>query len=1288
MMLNNFLNKFFKISILFVLFFSFHFVSNSQINNELNVNLEYLKIKDDADEKKILFYPSNGFWDLKNNVPVFQKAVSNNVGFYYLTDFVFDEIELTNDEIHLFDKENIIDAYSYRIVQNEQNANNINQLLMINCVRKDINGDYFKLVSFKAKVKKQIQNFIQKSSFVNQSVLSSGSDWFKLGFSKDGIYKIDYQYLLNNNIISNDVPSNSFHLYTNNDGMLNPLNGSFRPDDLKQVSIHVVDGDDGIFSEGDYILFYSKGPHRIEFDGNYFSHVNHIYSDSSFCFLLIDENYPPNFIDSNLIQPQPFTHEVNSFLDFKYIENDEINLLKSGSQWLGDVYDMQTTYDYPFSFPEIGDSSHVKLRLVSKSSFNSTSFNIGLFNQQNSVSISSSGGGYYSPAGKAVIAEFDFVNGLSNDFILSVSYNKNGSPSSKGYLDYIEVNCKRELYVNDNSFIFSDPFSTFSGSIPKFNLSNAQNVDMIWDISDLQNVNIIPYISFGSSKSFSIEYDSTKTFVALSGNNFPSPTFVSKIPNQNLHGLTTPDMIIISPNSFFTSALEIKELHENEGLDVHCVTDQEIYNEFSSGSRDVTAIKHFLRMFYVREGGDPMQIPRYCLLFGDGSYDNRNRLGHGNNLLPVYESWESLSVTGTYATDDYCAILSDGSSMQPTDLLNISLGRLPVSSSSEAQAMVEKIKNYMVTDFSGQQIAHCSNGDEESVLRDWRNKVVLVSDDEDNDAYFTDIEIMSSKIEQQKPEMNIVKIHSDAYNQESSAVGERIPGASEAIKQKVQDGALVVNYIGHGGETGWAHEQILTLPTIQNWTNYNKMPVFMTATCEFGRFDDHDRVSAGEYVVLNQNGGGVGLFTTTRLVYATPNEWLNRYFYDTVFDYVNLKAQRLGDIYMGTKNKFAINSADQNYRKFALLGDPALKFALPELSVITDSINNTMLSNFTDTIKALNKVRISGHVEDILGQNMSAFTGTLYITVYDKKSSLNTLGTNLSSNSYPFQVWKNIIYKGKVSVNNGLFNTEFRVPKDISFEVGNARISYYSENQELDGSGYDESLLFGGIDSNAEIDEEGPQIKLFLNDENFVSGGLTNDQPLFRAKIFDENGINTVGNGIGHDIEAVIDDDYSSSIIMNDYYESDLDTYKSGEISYALSNLSVGEHKISLKVWDIYNNSSSEELMFNVVEEEEITIDKVLNYPNPFTTSTEFFFEHNQVCNFLDVSIQIFNVSGKVVKNINERIHNDGFRSSGIPWDGKDDFQEIIGKGVYLYKIKITNEQGNQAEKIERLFIL
>ncbi|MBF36868.1 MAG: oxidoreductase, partial [Crocinitomicaceae bacterium] len=634
----------------------------------------------------------------------------------------------------------------------------------------------------------------------------------------------------------------------------------------------------------------------------------------------------------------------------------------------------------------------------------------------------------------------------------------------------------------------------------------------------------------------------------------------------------------------------------------------------------------------------------------------------------------------TYATDDYFAILSDGGAMLNTDLLNIAIGRLTVSTQQEAMDVVRKIKHYQKIDTLNNTIG-CSINSSNSVLGDWRNKVVLVSDDEDNNAYFNDIEIMASKIEQTKPTANINKIHADAYAQQSTAVGERIPAAESAIEERVNDGSLIVNYIGHGGETGWAHEQILTVPTIQNWSNLSSMPVFMTATCEFGRFDDHDRVSAGEFVLLNPNGGGVGLYTTTRLVYATPNEWLNRYFYDTVFDLVDYKAQRLGDIYKGTKNKFAMYSADQNYRKFALLGDPALKLALPEIHVIIDSLSS-------DTIKALSELKVFGHIEDQYQNIYNNYNGKVYLTFFDKKTTFNTLGTNSGSSSSPFQMWKNVIYKGKSTVNSGNFSFSLKVPKDIDYTYGNSRMSFYVENGNIDGNGSYESLIIGGINANAPNDITGPEINLFLNDENFVSGGISNNNPVLIAHLFDTNGINTVGNGIGHDIELIIDGDNSSSIILNDYYESDLDTYQSGKIFFELSELSPGGHTVELKVWDNYNNSSKSDINFIVVNNEEVELSHVLNYPNPFTTNTSFFFEHNQNCNFLDVNINVYSVSGKIVKTINQRIHNEGFRSNGINWDGRDEFGEQLAKGVYLYKLKVTNEQGMSSSKTETMFLL
>ena len=1282
-----------RVTIFIFIMFPFSFLTIGQKKITIDENIGYedpYPISINGTKLMDVFHPIKGGWDHQLNSPYYTLSYSTNFKSANFDLQYYDEEQLNNDEInclinnHIYEKE-----YSFDVFYAEDRGEGF-LFLKGNSIRRTKDGKYYKIIQINGQlIETHHQNLQLKSGFSHNSVLSSGGSWYKLGVTEDGIYKLDYQVMLSNGILNGNINSDAINIYGNGSGMLDEVNGNQRTDDLKLNNIFIEDAGDGIFNSGDYLLFYAKGPHSWKLNGEIFEHERHLYSDTSFYFINIEGASLPSRLGNASTTTSTPTHFVNQFTDYDFIEDDEFNLLKSGAEWYGDIFDVQTTYNYIFDFPNLAtDTALIDCRLVGKSPSSSTFFNVSSSSSNINITVPSTGTGFYSPAGKIVNGELTIVPNSGDQLTVTINYNKNGSVNSKGYLDYIAVNARRQLTIKENAMQFADPSSIGAGNVVEFQIANTGSLAQIWEITDPVAPNMVNFAINGNAASFRIQSDSLRQFIAISGIGFQSPTILNEVAPQNLHGLSYADMIIIAPSSFYTAAQDLKLFHEGEGLSVHVVNPEQIYNEFSSGIRDATAIKQFLRMFYVRSNGDPNLMPKYCLLFGDGTYDNRNRMGHGNNLIPVYESSESLSVTATFATDDYYAILFDGGSIQNSDLLNIAVGRIPVSTLSEAEEMVQKIKNYSVVEGVDSEIAVCGTGETSSVLRDWRNRVVMVSDDEDNNAYFNDIEIMSNKIDANYSEMNIVKIHSDAYGQESTPVGERIDGAETAIRENVDKGAVLVNYIGHGGETGWAHEQILTVPIIQDWNNYNRMPLFMTATCEFSRFDDHDRVSAGEYVLLNPDGGGIGLLTTTRLVYATPNEWLNRFFYDTVFDKVNDLPQRLGDIYVGTKNKFAIASGDQNYRKFALLGDPAIQLSIPKFNVITDSINGIGIAVFNDTLKALSTVRITGHIEDQNGQKLTDFNGIAYNTAFDKISSLSTLGTNSGSSVAAYEMWKNSIYKGKSSVVNGEFSFEFIVPQDISYEYGLARFSYYAENGLGDANGYNESVLIGGINSNALADNEGPIVELFLNDESFVSGGLTDENPSLLAKIFDESGINTVGNGIGHNIEAYLDDNTSESIILNDQYEADLDTYKSGQINYQLSELSEGNHSLTLKVWDVYNNSSKSTIEFVVAETENLALSHVLNYPNPFTTRTEFYFEHNQVCDYLDVQIQIFTISGKLIRTINNRMHGEGYRSEGIPWNARDDYGDKLGRGVYVYTVQVTNERGEKVEKTEKLVIL
>jgi hypothetical protein len=621
-----------------------------------------------------------------------------------------------------------------------------------------------------------------------------------------------------------------------------------------------------------------------------------------------------------------------------------------------------------------------------------------------------------------------------------------------------------------------------------------------------------------------------------------------------------------------------------------------------------------------------------------------------------------------------------------SDLIDMGVGRFPVKSKSEAQTAVNKVRSY-VTNVSAntEQIPQYS-----STLKDWRTMVALLADDEDNSAFIEDSENIYDRAQQTAPELNIQKIYMDAYKQEKTPGGQRYPQVEDDLRNRVENGALLLNFVGHGGTSGWTQERVLNTTTISEWTNKDKMPVFMTATCEFSRWDNPRRTSGGELAFLNPNGAAIALFTTTRVVFASQNSRLINFFFDSVFVRQNLEPQTLGSIYMKTKNAYAnFSVTDIEFRKFSLLGDPALKLAIPQHKLELTHLNDKLITDSSlDTLKALSKVTIKGVVKTQNNVVMNDFNGIAYVSIYDKKRITQNLQNDPSSTIKQFEVQNNILFKGRVSVKNGLFQSTFIVPKDIDYQFGKGRVSMYGENGEEDGLGYSDSLYVGGIDENAPEDKIGPEIKLYLNDSTFVYGSMTNESPILIAKLFDESGLNTVGNGVGHDLSLILDNNSSSPIILNELYEAELDNYQKGQVRYNFNDLEPGPHTLTLKAYDVYNNPSSATLEFVVVKKEELALDHVLNYPNPFTTSTQFMFEHNQAETYLRVRIEIFTITGKLVKTIKTNAKTNGFRIEPIHWNGRDEFGDKIARGVYVYKVSVENLQGESVEKIEKLVIL
>ncbi|MGB0882476.1 MAG: type IX secretion system sortase PorU, partial [Vicingaceae bacterium] len=1151
---------------------------------------------------------------------------------------------------------------------------NFGQLKFTPVIKDSQTGKLKKLIRYKIRIETKVNSkkVLKNKTFGNNSVLSSG-DWYKIGVLDDGVYKISYQFLKGLGFDVDNLNPNDFKIYGNGGKMLPTLNSKSRADDLKQNTISVIGASDGVFNVNDYVLFYGQSPHSWGLEANgRFDHQLHKFSDTTYYYLTFSNTGESAKRISNQISLNTANQIVTTFNAHEYYEKDLVNLLKSGDKWFGDEFNAITDYDYSFNFPnaDVSEPLIVDYSVVGRSGSSSV-FSLTTLGVTSSVNISGVDVNSYASR-FADVGSGSLSANLNGDLVsLNLSYNKPTSVSV-GWLDKMVLNARRKLKMFGNQMFFRDINSVGVGNVSEFRIGGSpSSISQIWDITDPFNIRAIQYAYSSGIFSYKIPTDTLKEFVSFNTNYKTQIFSKGKVVNQNLHGLLQADMIIVSHPDFLDQAAQLSSFHKNnDGLEVVIVTPEQIFNEFSSGSQDIVAIRDFVRMFYEK-ASSVSDIPKYLLLFGDGSYDNKNRVTGNTNFIPTYQSPQSMEVIGSLVSDDYYGLLDPvEGTWDNTELVDIAIGRLPVKNKDEADNVVNKIINYNTA----------------ASMNEWRNEFVFVGDDEDGNIHMNQSNKLSMMVDTMHKEYNTDKVFFDAYVQESTPGGSRYPEVNKAINSAVENGSLVINYTGHGGEVGWAHERVLTIQDINSWnnTNISGYPLFVTATCEFSRFDDPARTTAGELVLLNK-GGGVGLLTTVRLVYSTPNFLLNQSFYDEAFTPVNGEMPTIGDLFMSIKNN-PLHVSVPNNRNFTLLGDPALRLAYPKHNVKTKTINGVNVS-LADTIKSLSKVTITGEVQDENGNKLSGFNGVISPVVLDKYKQVNTLN-NDGEGVFSFNLQTSKLFKGKASVVNGEFSYSFVVPKDISYSYGKGKLSYYAQNQIEDANGYHSEFFIGGTADDFEADDAGPEIDLFMNDEHFVFGGITDDSPVLLANISDLHGINMVGNGIGHDIVAVLDDDTDNSFILNDYYEADLNSYQSGKIAFPFSDLKEGRHKLTLKVWDVYNNSSEASIEFVVVNSKDIHLERVYNYPNPFTTYTEFWFEHNQPGKQLYAQVQIFTVSGKLVKTIEQHILNEGYRSTSITWDGLDQYGDRIGRGVYVYRLKVRTENFSVAEKYQKLVIL
>ena len=710
---------------------------------------------------------------------------------------------------------------------------------------------------------------------------------------------------------------------------------------------------------------------------------------------------------------------------------------------------------------------------------------------------------------------------------------------------------------------------------------------------------------------------------------------------------------------------------EKDGLTVEVVTPEAIYNEFSSGTPDATAYRRLMKMFYDRSSslGNP---PKYLLLFGDGIYDNRGISGEvqgvsRSNMLLTFQSQESLNVY-SYATDDYFAFLEDNSGSNfSRDKMCLGVGRFPIRTVTEATQMVDKTISYMENKDSGS----------------WKNNVTFVADDGNNEDSFTtnhmkQADQLAEAIEEVQPGFLVNKVYFDAYKRSSLGT---YPDVHNEIEKLLKSGQLLINYTGHGSTTHWADESVWTQTDINN-SSYKHLPVWVTATCDFTRFDDV-KTSAGESVFLNPTSGGIALFTTTRVVFSDNNANLNKALIDNLFQEDANSRYTLGEAMMYTKRQLN----DSNKLNFILIGDPALKFAYPEYKARVTAVNGEAVSDEPFEFKALSRITVEGEILNPSGSFAADFTGVLSSTIFDSQSSITTLGN--SSEKFTYLDYPNTIYIGRDSVRNGKFSFTFMVPKDISYSNKKGKLNLYasSETKEAQGSFFD--FIVGGTSDTAETDTIGPEIRqIYLNDSSFVSGDKVNTTPYFVAKLWDKSGVNITGSSVGHDMILTIDSMPSMSYNLNSYYALLPDSENEGLVQFSIPELEPGMHTAEFKVWDILNNSTTYTFTFEVAEGLKPNLIEMYATPNPARDQVEFFLHHNRPESNLKVTVMVYDMTGKFLWSTEKSGSSELFKAYVVTWNLTDNGGRRLRPGVYLYRAAISTNNSKEATKANKLIIL
>lgn len=1174
---------------------------------------------------------------------------------------------------------------------------------------------------------------------VSRSVLASGR-FFRIRITSPGIYKIDREFLdrlpnLGVNVAG--IDPDHIKVYGNGGAPVPALNGAERIADLAQNQVFVQGGGDGSFDSGDAVWFYANGPSGwqsaqltdsylrplLGADGEprrYWQHYVHPFDTANYYFIEIADDASLQYVRQDF-PDDPAADLVEPVLGRHFVDLDEYLWGRdrgySGHTWvsrliLGAGSGRMLLEDVGLPGLTGGDIRYEARLIVASNPSASVSFNAN-GTTLHTVDFGTTSSHESAPIGRGGTAEFTQAVSAGQRLNLEMDLQDQvGGPQAA--LDWLRVFYPQQLQGGSGMIRFHTPLAE-TGTFA-FRLHGFTSAPFVLDITDAGAYVWLEAQEQGGAFQVQVaatDKDKPRELVAFAPSDVQAIDLTEACPgdggcqvaNQNLHGIQGyPDFVIITPELFKQQADELAAMRTAEGLQVEVVNVDQIFNEFSGGLRDFRGIRDYVKFLYDRAPDEASRL-RYVLFFGDGHFDFRN-LDPGTtfpNHIPPFETADSWNPETSYTTDDYFGLLDDNEGLWPftrydfdgqLDYLNervdVGIGRFTVHTTDEAQVVIDKIKHY----------------ESPASFGPWRNRYLFLADDgptgqsglqNDRDLHTQNTDVVATAIEDVAPDINQKKVYALSYTREFLNEW-RIPKARQDLLKSINSGVLVVNFSGHGGERSLMQENLLTIDDARSLQNYDVLPIFITATCSFGRWDLGYEQTGAEEFLINPNGGAIALFTTVRTVYTSGNSTtlnvglnvaLNRELFSR--ETAGQLPPRLGDALRRTKNHRV--GYEGNNRKFNLLGDPTMRVGLPAQRAHITHINDVPVEQSAGQLRALERISVRGEVRKADGTVDIDFNGTVVLAVYDALRNVPIPPEMRRHMPTPYyRVREDLIWRGRAQVNGGRFTANFVVPKDIAYANKAGRISVYVSDESRHMQGFTENFIVGGVVPYGSDDTDGPDIQLFLGDDTFTGGQLTPPNPKVVARLYDESGINTVGAGVGHEMLLVLDENEQEAVNVGDLYEADENSFQSGSVTFTFEEpLSTGPHTLTLKAWDVLNNSGRASLDFEVSNAENLVIRNVLNYPNPTTGPTRFVFEHNQFPGTMaSMRIRIYTLSGRPVRTMEvEDLLPAG--AMQVEWDGLDDDYSRLSPGVYLYKVRveIPGLDGYQvAEAIEKLAVV